>query len=167
MLSKTLAIEMNRSASSIHCRNCGQIHNSGRQPSGADCFVLTVKRSGHIRFGQFDQTHSIILPDSAEDRQKLRDFIWEEFESIKIENDMDREEIATQNNPKGQLRMKAPFIWLSWTAVDGKSGQTRNKINFGSIWEKMIESVAERRPLVLTSIFLPTGQTGTITAETV
>lgn len=41
------------------------------------------------------------------------------------------------------------------------------KTNFCLIWEKMIESVAERRPLVLTSIFLPTRQTGDITAETV
>lgn len=132
------------------CRNCGQVHNTLR-----DCCFITIRRSGRAKLCLFDQVQSIIVPKSAEERRRLRDFIWEEFESIKVENDMDREVLTERHSPKGSLREKAPIPWLCWTAVDGRSGQTRNKANFDLFWRTTIESAANRGPLVLTSVFLP------------
>ncbi|ETN44740.1 uncharacterized protein HMPREF1541_10410 [Cyphellophora europaea CBS 101466] len=70
----------------------------------------------------------------------LRDYIWEEFENLKAEVDLDRDAISLQRSPKskGQLKEKAPLPWLSWSAPSGQSGQTRNKANFIAIWDRVM-----------------------------
>jgi hypothetical protein len=138
----------------LACCNCGRMHNSTQGPRISDCYLITIKRSGRSKLCVFDNVHSISIPTSPEERRKLRNLIWEEFESIKVENDLDREDFATQQSQKGQLRSKAPIPWLSWTSVDGRHGKTRNKANFFAVWENTIEKAVETRPTWLSSVLV-------------
>lgn len=93
--------------------------------------------------------------------QQLRDYIWNEFENLKAEVDLDRDTINLQRSPrsKGQLKVKAPIPWLSWTSPNGQSGQTRNKANFFALWDRvMADATSQRDPrsqVWVSSVLLP------------
>jgi hypothetical protein len=61
---------------------------------------------------------SIPLPLKVHENRLLRDWVWEEFEGLKLENQDERESIAQNSRWKGALRTKAPIPWLSWVAPD-------------------------------------------------
>jgi hypothetical protein len=134
------------------CRNCHRVHQiADHEPT--DCFYITIRRSGRSRLQYSERTHSILIPQSTSGQRKLKSLIWDNFESIKVENDFDRDQLATEDRGKGHLRVKAPIPWLSWTGTDGRTGQTRSSANFQTIWETHIEH-AKHRPVWLTSLLL-------------
>lgn len=130
------------------CTNCGHEHPRLYNSSSANCFFITIRRSGRDRL-PLSTPHSVTVPiqsprtaTSQQDHHQLRNFIWTEFESLKAEVDLDRDTISQHRGPrspsKGQLKEKAPLPWLSWSSPTGQSGQTRNKANFFAIWDKII-----------------------------
>lgn len=139
------------------CRNCHRIHQiADHEPT--DCFFVTIRRSGRMKLQHSNHIHSILIPQSVIGQRKLRDLIWAEFESIKVENDLDREHLVAEERGKGHLRVKAPIPWLSWAGADGHAGQTRSSPNFQAIWERQIERANHHRPIWLTSVLLTTDQ---------
>jgi hypothetical protein len=136
------------------CRNCGHRHTQLANPHSANCFFITIRRSGRDPLA-LAAPHSVSIPSptrSTSGKQpshhRLRDFIWEEFSNLKAEVDMDRDAmiVGSRQSPnaksKGQLRVKAPIPWLSWTAPDGQHGQTRNKANFFALWDRVVREAA-------------------------
>jgi hypothetical protein len=141
-----------KTSASRTCRNCHRVHQiADNEPT--DCFYITIRRSGRSKLQHSDRTHSILIPQSANGQRKLKKLIWDNFESIKVENDFDRNQLAAEDHSKGHLRVKAPIPWLSWAATDGRTGQTRSSANFQNIWETHVEH-AKHRPVWLTSLLL-------------
>lgn len=150
------------------CQNCGHSHPQLHNASTANCFFITIRRSGRDRL-PLSTPHSIpvtstqLLIGGARSRaQQLRDYIWDEFENLKAEVDMDRDTLNLHRSPKskGHLKEKAPLPWLSWSSPNGQSGQTRNKANFYAIWDRvMAEASARERAaaaeLWVSSVLLP------------
>lgn len=133
---------------SFPCNNCGHAHPRLHDASPANCFFITIRRSGRDRI-PLSTPHSVgVRPttNTASFDHQLRDYIWDEFDSLKAEVDLDRDQIALQRSPhaKGQLKEKAPLPWLAWVAPDGRSGQTRNRANFFAIWDKIMSASVRR-----------------------
>jgi hypothetical protein len=147
------------------CRNCHRVHQiADHEPT--DCFYITIRRSGRSKLHHSDHTHSILIPQSTNGQRKLKTLIWDSFESIKVENDFDRDQLATEEHTKGHLRVKAPIPWLSWAGTNGRSGQTRSSANFQTIWETHVEH-AKYRPVWLTSPLLTEDLAEDVEAEIV
>jgi hypothetical protein len=145
--------------SPTRCFNCGHCHRQLPGIYSPQCFLVASRQSGrkHLRWPDTggNGVHSIVIPTSIAQRQKLRDRLWDEFEGLMEENRRERERIALRRRAKGQLRADAPLLWLSWTAPDGERGQTRNKASFIAVWERVVEpSTDSCRRLWLSSVLL-------------
>ncbi|RMZ86709.1 hypothetical protein DV736_g6064, partial [Chaetothyriales sp. CBS 134916] len=80
---------------------------------------------------------TISLLASLESRNAVRDMIWMEFDSIKVENEYSRQQMASrQQSRKGELKAEAPIPWLRWRSARGEEGQTRKKENFEKVWAR-------------------------------
>ncbi|RMD40264.1 hypothetical protein DV735_g4863, partial [Chaetothyriales sp. CBS 134920] len=56
---------------------------------------------------------TILLPANIEGRNAVRDMVWMEFDSIKVENEYSRQQMASRRQSrKGDLRAEAPIPWL-------------------------------------------------------
>lgn len=150
---------------SLRCRNCGHDHPELNNALSANCFFITIRRSGRDRLS-LSTPHSIPVSteqnyDSRVRSQQLRDYIWDEFENLKAEVDLDRDTINLQRSPKskGHLKEKAPIPWLSWTSPNGQSGQTRNKANFFALWDRVMAEARSPRnagtQVWVSSVLLP------------
>ena len=160
------------------CSNCGHTHQRLHNSSPANCFFITIRRSGRERLPlSASQTITIPMTETPLTQSRanskpappvyhpaqhhlLRDFIWNEFESLKAEVDLDRDHIALQRDhkTKGQLRDKAPIPWLSWSSPAGQTGQTRNKANFYAIWDKVMSRSnreVKKGDVLVSSVLLP------------
>ena len=123
------------------CATCRSFHPLIAPSSPPHCFFVTIRRSGR---SPLPYTHvlgdntAVLVPTSLVGKVALRDVIWAEFESIKVENDYSRQQMVTRRSSrKGELRKEAPIPWLSWRSPWGQEGQTRNGDNFVHIWDKM------------------------------
>lgn len=158
-------------AQSAQCQSCGYDHPQLHNASAANCFFITIRRSGRDRL-PLSTPHSIpVSPnqpsatnpgyDSRPQSRQLRDYIWNEFENLKAEVDLDRDTISLHRSPKskGQLKEKAPLPWLSWTSPNGQTGQTRNKANFFALWDRIMAEAGSKRDagnqVWVSSVLLP------------
>ncbi|RMZ79174.1 hypothetical protein DV738_g3468, partial [Chaetothyriales sp. CBS 135597] len=86
---------------------------------------------------------TILLPASMEGRNAVRDMVWLEFDSIKVENEYSRQQMASRRQSrKGDLRAEAPIPWLRWRSARGEEGQTRKKENFEKVWARATQGAA-------------------------
>lgn len=128
------------------CGNCGQRHGLLGESQHSNCFYLTVRRSGRRPISPLSENQAFQdcqrLPRDRNKLEAIRDSIWEEFEAIVAENDLERA-MVRQNSVgsdygKGAMKQKAPIPWLKWTAPDGQSGQTRKRENFVQLWNQVV-----------------------------
>lgn len=128
------------------CGNCGQRHGLSGESQHPNCFYITVRRSGRRPISPLFEAQAFQdcqrLPRDTNELEAIRDSIWEEFEAIIAENDLERA-LVRQNSVgnsygKGAMKQKAPIPWLKWTAPDGQSGQTRKRENFVQLWEQIV-----------------------------
>ncbi|KPI42200.1 uncharacterized protein AB675_5516 [Cyphellophora attinorum] len=95
------------------------------------------------------------------DHYTIRDSIWNGFESLKVENDDDRQHLSQSpdfKRRKGQLMEKLPIPWLAWASPTGQSGQTRHKGNFFALWDRIVAEYSRTSQcdtMFVSSILLP------------
>ncbi|KPI36595.1 uncharacterized protein AB675_4422 [Cyphellophora attinorum] len=99
---------------------------------------ITIKRSGRKPLDVLPQTAGqALIPHISANH--VRDYIWDEFDSLMSEVELKRANVASAGHGKGALKSEAPIPWLSWTTSSGKNGQTRNRNNFCKIWKVNVE----------------------------
>lgn len=144
---------------SRQCSNCYSYHPI-IQGSSFNCFFITLRRSGRspISHASTFSSKSMLLPAFTPATIELSSQIWEEFESVKIENEYSRDQVLAQSpSRKGDLRTRAPIPWLRWMSPTGREGQTRKQENFEQIWQKITR---DRKPMWVTCTFLTTDVDG-------
>ncbi len=120
------------------CSHCLSEHRHSAGVGQSRCFFITIRRSGRAPVPcTVSASGSLPLPSSTLGRSKLRDIIWKEFESIKVENEYSRDQmLSRRSSRKGDLRTEAPIPWLRWRSPWGEEGQTRKRENFEQIWNR-------------------------------
>jgi hypothetical protein len=115
---------------------------------------VTIKRSGRKPLDVLLQTaeQGLILHTNS---NHVRDYIWDEFDSLMSEVELKRANVASARHGKGALKSEAPIPWLSWTTSSGRHGQTRNRENFCKIWQVNVEGLLKMGiPCRVSSVFL-------------
>ena len=122
------------------CSNCYSYHPHVPGNNPRHCFFITIRRSGRAPVPCTTSTSdSLALSSSMSGRSTLRDIIWNEFESIKVENAYSRDQMLSKRpSRKGGLRTEAPIPWLRWKSPSGEEGQTRKQENFQQVWDKVL-----------------------------
>jgi hypothetical protein len=158
------------------CINCEQIHIRSQDESPENCFLITIRRSRRDRlrlsatqniavymrqFNSSSNERTTHLHQTPLDHYAIRDSIWTEFESLKAENDDDRQNLSRSpdfKRRKGQLMEKLPIPWLAWSSPTGQHGQTRHKGNFFALWDRIVAEysrTSEHDTMFVSSLLLP------------
>ena len=128
------------------CQNCTALHGETITKNYRDCFLLTIRRAGRsvsMSLGAGTSAYRLQLPRDQTLLDNIRDRIWEAFESVKVENDLERKDIEENKEDfeKGIQKARAPIPWLSYHTPKGCRGQTRSRDNFRSIWHNVVSDV--------------------------
>jgi len=128
------------------CSNCGEVHPQVVGEYSTNCVTISIWCQGKPWRPSTSDMHSnnislvVKLTKSPSDREALRHHIWSRFHTLTANITQERKRIFAMDQSKGRLRAEAPVLWLRWTAVDGRHGQTRNETNFATIWEELLDA---------------------------
>lgn len=132
----------------LRCGNCGQRHGGVGEDQFQHCLYITVRRSGRRPISLPGDSQALQdcfrLPHELRRLESIRDVIWQEFEALVEENELERalvrQDSAGSSYGKGAMKQKAPIPWLKWAAPDGRTGQTRSRENFVQLWNQIVLS---------------------------
>jgi hypothetical protein len=136
------------------CANCHRYHPVGPDNTSPHCFFITLRRSGRppMPYTPASSSYTILLAPSKSAKLALRNHIWDEFDSVKVENEYTRKQMLSHRpSRKGDLRNEPPIPWLRWQSPRCEEGQTRKQENFEQIWERV---TASARGMWVTCMFL-------------
>lgn len=138
------------------CRNCGQHHPVLDGMWSSDCIVLGPRShadGSRKRKRIPDASRLSLWPICPDVRAQalLFDSIFHLWNLMKQHNEDVRGRFVQGDVGKGELKAKAPLVWLEWIASDGHRGQTRNQENYDRIWHRCVKHETEEGQIIPTA----------------
>lgn len=127
----------------IRCLNCGNIHPRSSPKESPECLLFHVRaRSGRLSPCAQGRkpVYSFAIPADPSLKTALRASLWAVFDEQLKENERQRS-LVMSNRRKEEARIRdlMPLIWVQWRSDREKHGQTRNRQNFETLWENLVE----------------------------